>query len=93
MTRHLVKHKYYVKSGQLEKWVTAYDETSAAVTALDEAKGGIEIDPYLFYVSKNYIEDIENVLPCPGLDLVRIQTDDILEILHFEMEDDNECCE
>ena len=89
----LPKIKYYVKCGELEKWVLAVDPTNAAFLALCNADGDTLIDPYFFYVSTAYIPDIKDhikkepltvtvtpngIIANDGIELIR--TDDILDM-------------
>lgn len=97
MPRPMKKHKYYVKCGQLEKWVIAYDEINAAVVTLMNAPGETMLDPYYFFVSKNYYADIdtryfqddptkkENLK-----DVHIVQTDDVLEMCNMITEEADE---
>ena len=55
----LSKKKFYVKSGDLEKWVLALDEINAAIIAFDNAPEDILLDTTHFYVSTKYIPEIE----------------------------------
>ena len=94
MPRPMKKHKYYVKCGQLEKWVIAYDEVNAAVVTLMNAPGETMLDPYYFFVSKDYHADIEdryfqdNPMKKEDLKNVHIvQTDDVLEMCNMITEE------
>jgi len=82
----LVKQRYYVKCGELETWVEAYDHINAASKAMENAKGGITLDPYFFYVCRDYVPKIEttvgSVIACNleaenGVCIV--PTDDVIE--------------
>ena len=97
MPRKIEKKKYYVKCGQLEKWVMAFDELNAAVVTLMHAPGETMLDPYYFYVSKNYEADVEDRYfsddPMKKQDLkdVKIvQTDDVLELCNMVTEESDE---
>ena len=91
----LPKIKYYVKCGDLEKWVMAVDSVNAAFLAFCGADEGIELDPYFFYVCDSFVPDIvshvydsgevlvsEKGLSAAGVELVK--TDDILNMLDCE---------
>lgn len=84
--RSLQKYKYYVKSNELEKWVLAFDETNAAVVAVESAAGGIALDPYFVYVSRDYVENIEASEASTGVH--KIPTDSVIEILQYVIEED-----
>ena len=62
----LPKIKYYVKCGELEKWVLAVDPTNAAFLAFCDAASDITLDPYFFYVSASYIPDIASAVSDSG---------------------------
>jgi len=94
MPRPMKKHKYYVKCGQLEKWVIAYDEINAAVVTLMNAPGETMLDPYYFFVSKNYYADIDEryfqdnpIREEVMNDVHIIQTDDVLEMCNMITEE------
>ena len=91
----LPKIKYYVKCGELEKWVLAVDPFNAAFLAFCDAAGDITLDPYFFYVCDSFIPDIvshvhdsgevlvsEKGLSAAGVALVK--TEDILDMLDCE---------
>ena len=100
MPRKIEKKKYYVKCGQLEKWVMAFDELNAAAVTLMNAPGETMLDPYYFFVSKNYYADIDGryfqdspIREEVMKDVKIVQTDDVLELCNMvteEVEDDDE---
>lgn len=81
----LEKKQYYVKSGDLERWVWAFDPINAACEAFDLARGGETLDPYFFYVSTRYIDDVEGLTKMGDKNIVNtlvdmVQTDEVLEL-------------
>jgi len=97
MSRPIKKQKYYVKCGQLEKWVMAWDELNAAVVTLMNAPGETMLDPYYFFVSKNYEPEASSLSPMRLNDpnyapFKLVETDDVLEVCNMaveEVEDDD----
>ena len=90
MTRPIPKIKYYVKCGELEKWVIGHDPINAAAVALMNADGGTMLDPYHFHASKNYYPDIEKQEADWSGDILSVSTDEILELCNMEVTDDDD---
>ena len=99
MPKKIERKKYYVKCGQLEKWVMAFDELNAAAVTLMNAPGETMLDPYYFYVCTDYQPDVEdkyfsdnplhkNSEKLEGVTLV--QTDDVLELCNMITEEADE---
>jgi|TARA_R110000824_G_scaffold92039_1_gene223519 hypothetical protein len=95
MSRPVKKQKYYVKCGQLEKWVMAWDELNAAVVTLMNAPGETMLDPYYFFVSKNYEPEASSLSPLRLDDpnyapFKLVETDDVLEVCNMAVEEADE---
>ena len=94
MMKPLTKHKYYVKCGELEQWVMAYDHTNAAVVAIEHGPGGATLETDYFFVSRDYIADIKeryydrNVIDIMKSGIVLVPVDYVVEI--FEGKSDGQ---